>query len=172
MPYNDDDDEGLYGFDQYGYQEFDDEDGSPGDGGDYGDDSPDLFADSPELEFGMAGADWGRVGGGGQAPILDKRKAYIDPRDKAKSEFKHFFRGCSDRDADVEIAMSKIENLDNLLTLNMQLLALAACFDILYRKKGGVTKANVTAFIDDNAEKFDPIDVIRYIRFYTQSVSQ
>ena len=116
----------------------------------------------------MGAQDWDRVGGGEGGPMLDARKKYIDPRDKAKSEFRQAFHGCSQHAADLQPALDRIDKFKNLVNLNMHLLAQAACFHSLYAKKGGVNRKNVTEFIDDNHSRgADPIDIIRYVRFYS-----
>jgi len=63
-----------------------------------------------------------------------------------------------------------IKNFDRLDKFNTKLLALAACFDIIYTTKDKVNEKNITEFIKEfgatGDTKHEPIDVIRYIRMY------
>lgn len=98
---------------------------------------------------------------------------------------RHYKDGCSatlssEQEDDLKI---RIRNLPNILNLNIELLVLAACFHSIYGKS--VNKENVTKFINGykkrhnlNTKKvskkqdafYDPIDIIRYIRFYTENI--
>lgn len=64
-------------------------------------------------------------------------------------------------------AVNVIKSFDRLETLNIHLLALASCFDIVYKTKDKVNEKNVTEFIKQAAGSgVEPIDVIRYIIMY------
>lgn len=64
-------------------------------------------------------------------------------------------------------AVNVIKSFDRLETLNIHLLALASCFDIVYKTKDKVNEKNVTEFIKQAAGSgVEPIDIIRYIIMY------
>lgn len=153
-----------YGFDQYGYQDEGEQSNSDCEDDGCGE-SPKSQGDSPQgLDFGLAASDWERTGAGGLDPLIGRSNAYLDPRDKAKAEFKAAFANCSTVEADLHVALDRIDEFENLTNLNPELLAVAACFRLLYG--GKITKNNITPFVDDRAAGHNPIDVIRYIRFY------
>lgn len=128
--------------------------------------SPGEGGGSP-LEFGMGAGDYERVRSGEPEAAIGRKGEYVDPKDRARSEFKRSFRGCSDNKDKLQNAVDSIELLsDNLLNLNMPLLALGACFHSMYSRRGGINKTNVTQFIKDYTSNVDPIDVIRYIHLY------
>lgn len=64
-------------------------------------------------------------------------------------------------------AVNTIKNFDRLENYNTGLVAIAACYDMLY--KGVVNDKNVTDFIGLKIgnHTYDPIDVIRYITLYS-----
>jgi hypothetical protein len=66
----------------------------------------------------------------------------------------------------INTAVNVIKNLDRLENYNVELVALAACYDMLY--KGIVNEKNITEFVSlkiiDHA--YDPIDIIRYVMLY------
>lgn len=55
------------------------------------------------------------------------------------------------------------DNIPRLATLNMDLLALAVCFNAEYKT---MTNDSVTKFIKRRCKGLEPIDVIRYLNFY------
>jgi len=64
-------------------------------------------------------------------------------------------------------AVNVIKSFDRLENLNIHLLALASCFDIVYKTKDKVNEKNVTEFIKQAAGSgIEPIDIIRYIIMY------
>lgn len=152
-----------YDFDQYGYQEFDDDQGSEEEGYISSQDDSDGSKGRSDdgLEFAIGPSDWNRVGGGDELDV--KTGGKMDPRDQAKAEFRQAFLNCSTRKDDLVKIIEKINTLVDLPILNMQLLALAACFHIL---NGEIDKVSVTNFIHDRCKEQNPLDVIRYIRYY------
>jgi hypothetical protein len=64
-------------------------------------------------------------------------------------------------------AVNVIKSFDRLENLNIHLLALASCFDIVYKTKDKVNEKNVTEFIKQaTGSGIEPIDIIRYIIMY------
>ena len=64
-------------------------------------------------------------------------------------------------------AINVIKSFDRLENLNIHLLALASCFDIVYKTKDKVNEKNVTEFIKQaTGSGIEPIDIIRYIIMY------
>lgn len=64
-------------------------------------------------------------------------------------------------------AVNVIKSFNRLETLNIHLLALSSCFDIVYKTKDKVNEKNVTEFIKQVAGSgVEPIDVIRYVIMY------
>lgn len=55
-------------------------------------------------------------------------------------------------------------NILDLSTYDINLLAIAALFDYIYKNR--VNQKNVTKFIESVRNTADPIDIIRYIRIY------
>lgn len=66
-------------------------------------------------------------------------------------------------------AVTIIKNFDRLENLNINLLVLAAGFNILYKTKDKVNEKNITEFIKETDA--EPIDVIRYITMYQNNKS-
>jgi hypothetical protein len=69
-------------------------------------------------------------------------------------------------DSYINTSINVIKNLDRIENYNVELVALAACYDMLF--KGIVNEKNITEFISlkiiDHA--YDPIDIIRYVTLY------
>lgn len=64
-------------------------------------------------------------------------------------------------------AVNVVKSFDRLENLNIHLLALASCFDIVYKTKDKVNEKNVTEFIKQAVGSgIEPIDIIRYIIMY------
>jgi len=150
--------------DDYGIGDYyDDEESRNDDYYDYGD-SP-VEQPGEHLDFGPHPKDWGILG----APLIGRNKMYIDPRDKVKSEFKVEFLSCLDKENELHFALEKIDTFTNLVNLNPGVLALSACFDSMYRQRGGINKKNITEFIENKALRVEPADLIRYIIYYNNN---
>lgn len=96
---------------------------------------------------------------------FDETYDKFDAISKALSEFNNAIN---------ELACNKIVNLEflrkhlkdnipRLATLNMKLLALSVCFDAEYKT---ITNDSITKFIKRRCKGIEPIDMIRYIKFY------
>lgn len=92
----------------------------------------------------------------------------FDPISKAINEF---------NDAMGELSCGRLVNLESLkkhlkdniprlATLNMRLLALAVCYFAEYKS---ITNDSVTKFIKRRGKGIEPIDMIRYIKFYNNN---
>lgn len=150
--------EGGYG---YGDEDFEYEEG-----GGYADEPEEPEFQEDDFDFVMGARDYDRVGGTGpMAEMAGKR--FMDPRDRALSEFRRQFKKCTDDRVDITAAENKIKNSRNLLNLNMELLSVAACYRMRHKKFDSET---LTKFISKNrlASEHNPIDIIRYIKYYDE----
>lgn len=142
-----------------------------------------------ETEFGETGKkspqiydkEWGRGDQSTSTTGPESSGRYTDPEVIAEREFGANFRETCKKEGEFERAIQIIRKLDNLITLNMQLLSLAACFHATYGKTKspdmGVNRDNIAKFVRERVhEKTEEaknnaiLDIIRYIRLYTSVV--
>lgn len=66
----------------------------------------------------------------------------------------------------IDTAVGTIKNFDRVENYNIELVALGACYDMLY--KGIINDKNITEFVTLKISEhaYDPIDLIRYVTFY------
>lgn len=97
---------------------------------------------------------------------VDKSGKIIDPIDKAAEIFRKYLRGCLGEDWEnfINNSVTLVKRIERLEKYNMSLLAKAACFNANYN---AVNPKNIKLFLNSVSEDDDePIDIIRYIRFY------
>jgi hypothetical protein len=69
-------------------------------------------------------------------------------------------------DSYINTAINVIKNLDRIENYNVELITLAACYDMLF--KGIMNEKNITEFVSLKIidHIYDPIDIIRYVTLY------
>ena len=92
-------------------------------------------------------------------PIKKEPKEIFPQKDKEDVSLQ------DNRETIVENAKEFVNILD-LSTYDMNLLAIAALFDYIYKSNNKVNQKNITEFIKHVKNTADPIDIIRYIRIY------
>jgi hypothetical protein len=94
--------------------------------------------------------------------IISKKESSpkeLSLQDKPKKEL-----SLQDKKENIIGNAKEFANMLDLSTYDMNLLAIAALFDYIYKNK--VNQENVTTFIKGLRNTADPIDIIRYIRIY------
>ncbi len=114
-----------------------------------------------EVTYGEAGYKHEQQTASGFGESYEK----FDAIGKALSEFNAVMNELScNRMINLELLRKHIkENIPRLATLSMKLLALAVCYDVEYKT---ITGDSVTKFIKVRCKGIEPIDMIRYIKFY------